>query len=285
MKLSSILNEGISDVVYHGTNMSSAYQILKTNAFRLSTTMGTPAETGISNKYYYLSTTRSVLGSYHRDPHGTGVVMQLNGRKLGHNYKAKPVDYWGPDFRKIQPDKNEMEDRVFSNSPTIDNASTYITAVHFYVDVDALDKTRRRLPIFRKAYLEAKKQGIATYVYDNRKSFLTLNTADAIKPSEIQLGKGAERTPSSNYMPRNQLEPYVELYYKNNYDDLSPAAKKRIRSMRYSQDTLAALSADIHNNKSSKNSDTLISIFKKEKIMSVKEFVEFLNAKWKDKPR
>jgi hypothetical protein len=178
-----------------------------------------------------------------------------------------------------------MEDRVFSNSPTIDNASTYITAVHFYVDVDALDKTRRRLPIFRKAYLEAKKQGIATYVYDNRKSFLTLNTADAIKPSEIQLGKGAERTPSSNYMPRNQLEPYVELYYKNNYDDLSPAAKKRIRSMRYSQDTLAALSADIHNNKSSKNSDTLISIFKKEKIMSVKEYIEFLNAKWKDKPR
>jgi hypothetical protein len=266
MKLSSILNEGISDVVYHGTNMSSAYQILKTNAFRLSTT-------------------RSVLGSYHRDPSGTAALMQIDGRKLGNNYKAKPVDYWGPDFRKIQPDKSEMEDRVFSNKPTIDNADKYIVAVHFYVDIETLNNNHPQLPVFRKAYLEAKKRGIQTYVYDNRKSFLTLNTADAIKPSKLQLGKDAERIPSSNYIAKNQLDPYVELYYKENYDDLTPTAKKRLRSMRYSQDTIASLSADIHSNKSSKNSDRLISIFKKENIQSVKEFVEFLNAKWKDKPR
>jgi hypothetical protein len=286
MKLSNLLEsfilaEGISDVVYHGTDIHSAFKILNNNEFRLSTTMGTPAETGINNKYYYLSTTRSVLGAYHRDPHGMGVLMQLNGKKLGNNYKAKPVDYWGPDFRKIQPDKNEMEDRVFSDSHTIDNATKYIDAVHFYVDTNVMDAKNVRLPVFRKAYMEAKKNGIPVFVYDNRKSFLTLNTKDAIKPSELQLGKGADRISLTHRQVKNPLDVYVELYYKNKYDDLSPEAKKRMLSIKRSMDSVASLSADIHNNKSSKNSDNLIKIFKKENIRSAKDYIEFLKGKWK----
>ena len=139
MKILSILHEGISDIVFHQTSPDTALAILRDNAFKLSSTMSKAGENEHGTKSFYLSTTRSRAGRYHYS-HGSKhplgrftVILKLDGRKLSSVASGGPVDYWGPDFRKVNPTHNEMEDRVTSNHPEIPNADKYIISVEIFV--------------------------------------------------------------------------------------------------------------------------------------------------------
>jgi hypothetical protein len=59
------LNEGLSDIVYHFTNLSNIIEILEDNRFQLSTNLGSDADQWTSkNKFYFFSTTRSRIKRY-----------------------------------------------------------------------------------------------------------------------------------------------------------------------------------------------------------------------------
>ena len=115
----------VSSVVYHRTWLHLLLDILKSNRFMPTSSSGTPADQLINKGYeYYFSLMRSPRGDYARSS-GQVALIELDGRKLNQRFKGGPVDYWGPKWNK-----DEMEDRVFTNKPFIENAKSYITAIH-----------------------------------------------------------------------------------------------------------------------------------------------------------
>jgi hypothetical protein len=139
MKLMEILEEGISDIVYHATDIIKAANILQKDQFHLQAAFAKDSENKSEKPYYFLSTTRSRTGEYHTGgsqkyiQDGT-VLFKLDGRKLGQKYKAKPIDYWGANFKTDygKSFKDEMEDRVLSNTNTIP-ATPYIQAMDIFI--------------------------------------------------------------------------------------------------------------------------------------------------------
>lgn len=280
--LKRMLHEGISSVLYHGTSVSSAYHIMKTDKFKLSMAEATSSESGISKKLYYLSTTRSVSGSFHSDPYGASVLFKLDGDALGHNYSGNPVDYWGAEFRKINPAKNEMEDRVFTNKPYIENAKKYISEIHIYFNMKERSNDITTLQ-FRKLYLAAKISGINSYVYDDKRAFSTLDKRKAITPTHTMLGKGVKLPKKSpDRMPYDAITPYVEIYYAKSTDDLSDKGKRLVNMLtRYSIDAKPSMSADLHNNKSNPDQmEKLMKVWRKAKIHSIDEYIKLMTDKW-----
>ena len=286
MKLQTILKrviyEGFSSVLYHGTSVYSAYLIMKTNKFKLSMAEATSAESGISKKLYYLSTTRSVSGSFHSDPYGASVLFKLDGDALSHNYSGNPVDYWGPEFRKINPAKNEMEDRIFTNKPYIENARKFISEIHIYFNLEERSNDITTVQ-FRKLYLAAKTSGINAYVYDDKKAFNTLDKRKAITPTPTMLGKGVKlpkRGPDR--MPYDAITPYVEVYYAKSTDDLTDKGKRIVNMFtRYVSDAKPSMSADLHNNKSNPDQmEKLMKVWRKAKIHSIDEYIKLMTDKW-----
>jgi hypothetical protein len=273
--LKRVIHEGLSSVLYHGTDLHAALQIMKVDKFKLSMAEATSSESGISKKLYYLSTTRSVLGSYHSIH--SNVIFKLDGDALGHNYSGNPVDYWGPDFRKINPSKNEMEDRIFTDKPYIENASKYISEIHIKIDDDA------KSPTLRKVYMAAKLKNIPVYIYDDGKAFSTLNKRKTIKPTATMMGKGIKPSKRSpDRMPYDAITPYVEVYYAKSTDDLTDKGKRIVnRLIRYSRDAKPSMSADLHNNKSNPDQmEKLMRVWRKAKIRSIDEYNKLMTDKW-----
>jgi len=190
MKLKQ-LTEGISSVLYHATSLKNAASIIESNEFRLAPTFKNGAEVSTgSTKLFFLSTTRSKTGNYTLISAGNrdgDAILVLDGDALGNNYSGKPVDYWGRTFRKETPTKNEMEDRIYNDNPTIPNALRYIREIHvLFKDKEISSNSRSYL-------VELKKSGIPIWLYDDVKSYI-LQIKDNAKPlSEFLLSKWKNR--------------------------------------------------------------------------------------------
>ena len=249
------------------------------NRFNLAMIGGTKAEQHHSKKLYFLSTARSALGSYHQDPYGTGVLFKLDGVKLGQTYSGKALDYWGPDFRALG--KNEMEDRIFSDSPYIENARKYILEVHIYINPKEVQREEYKVKV-RKLYLAAKLANIPTYFYDDKKAFNIANKLKTVKPTADILGKGIKSPQHRQRMSRDSMKPYLELVYVNEFDKLSKDAKRIAeRFVYWPMDAKPSMSADVHNIKNSPEKiDKLVKAWRKMKINTVDEFVAVMTAKW-----
>ena len=311
------LTEGISPIVYHYTNMSSLVDILKSNEFKLSTDIGTNSDLslGKKQKFYYFSTTRHKLGGYNLSPGDGGVMLKLDGTKLGQRYKGGPVDYWGPEMNAVNPRKRESEDRIYHTDMFIKNASKYILEVHslqeerekYVSSMESLfwpkdkdgnpippdpeydpqqyktdDKVAKRLRTMWKLLLQKK---IPHWFYKDKQSFLLQNKAKAIK-IDIKAFK-ISNTPVKNWFrqDRNWFSDWQEMYYKKDYNKLSDSAKKEVDKLKYAvgyrMDELeTSLSNDIHNEKNHPSVRKIVDIFKKLKIQSPKEFIELMKQKW-----
>jgi hypothetical protein len=104
------------------------------------------ADGDINKGYHYLSFTRQktkkIGYSQSRD-----VRITLDGDKLNQRYKGGPVDYWGASMGKqyymshgtesghydMHQSRTENEDRLFTNSPIIPNASEYIMRIDILI--------------------------------------------------------------------------------------------------------------------------------------------------------
>lgn len=276
------LFEGISPVVFHYTSPLNAHNIISENRFKLSSAFGTDAERMVTDgkKLYYLSTTRHLLGGYHLDGGLAGVMMNLDGRKLSSRYSGKPVDYWGPDFRRIEPTKAEAEDRIYHTEPAIENATDYIDEIHVYALLDRIDENQQRT--LRRLFIEIKKNNLPHFFYDNHEDWLLQNKRKSV---EVPSLRTEPKLPSWN-RKRRPFVGYMELFKKNDVDDLSREGQRVYRYVYNKHDFTSQLKADIHNNKSKVEESglkRLLDLFKENGLHTVEEVYEFLYSKWVDR--
>ena len=178
-----IINEGLSQVLYHYSELESAVKILQTGYFELSPALFTYDNINqrVNKGYmYYLSTTRSITGDFHRvstaeASYRAGVMFNLDGRFYSQNHAGTQVDYFNDknsDLERTRDGTNELEDRILSNKPRLSISG--VTAIHILLGPGATNA------YFRKAIkfiIElAKSKGIPAYFYTNRKHWLLQDT-------------------------------------------------------------------------------------------------------------
>ncbi len=301
------LLEGVSDILYHYTHLGNLMNILEGDRFVLSTDVGTGADRDFNKskgKFYYFSTTRHKLGGYHKDPGGESrVMLVLDGRSLGNRLSGAPVDYWGPEFAKLDRTKQEAEDRLWSEKPYIEKASKYIKEIHimqfeeFTKQYDLFLprdqwKTKQNvwspfmgdLQRYRKVLFITKKKNIPCYIYRDHKNWLLQNKRKSVHLDIASL----KSDPVSGYsrVGRNHFEEYIELYHKKKERDLSKKAEKLLYDLKYhdyGNERAKMLNNDIHNNKSKPESGlkSLLDIMKKERLRTPQDYIDMLKERWK----
>lgn len=185
MKVLELIEEGISDIVFRVVTDKEYDYILDNNKFKLFSGLSKDVEMQYgSGRYYYLSTTRSRLGGFHfSGDRSKGqrlgfmvIMLVLDGKRLSTIASGRPVDYLGRDFRKHNPFKNEMEDRLVSNSPYIEDASKFIKSIDIYVNFKyLLGDSKRRGNVTH--HIETIRKGVASglpvRVFDSEEKFIS----------------------------------------------------------------------------------------------------------------
>jgi hypothetical protein len=265
--------EGLSQVLYHSTSLLNVSKIVSSNQFQLASTYANDSEmsTG-SKKLFFLSTTRSKTGGFTMSnayPHDAGnAVLVLDGRALGNNYTGNPVEYWGREFLKVSPEKNEMEDRVYNDSPTIPNATKYIKSIHILFKETLNARARTALIVLKKA-------GIPVWLYQDAKAFVLQDTRRAKGIADFTLEPAEPAHQSTRYdreatnkqsLRRDNKAGSSKEYDKLSYgmarwvklmstpvakfDKLGKGSQQYVRSLQYGYDAesaLRSLQADLHN--------------------------------------
>jgi hypothetical protein len=175
-----MLNEGSSDILYHFTNQNSLLNILKTNEFSLTSVFNGETDYEINNKkFFYLSTTRSRSSGYRSG----NVKIVIDGRKIKHNNKIIPVDYWRNSKNRNDYETNndyiyalkssEQEDRIISDNPIIKNAIKYIISIHILIYEHNINNDLKNIIDV------CNNNNIELFLYDNDKNWLNqLNHID-----------------------------------------------------------------------------------------------------------
>jgi len=295
MKTFIELCERATSTVYHYTSLDNAMKIVTQGRFALTPSSGTASDAAkqVKDKPYYLSLTRMKAGDYTRaNARGSGAVFELNGDWLNDRYTTKPIDYWDSWWIKQNAagDKErtrEAEDRVMSKDMFIDlpkNPGDFIKSVHILNEPESDDRWRgfadsntRRIAIWAKTH------NIPVKLYTDRKAFLLQNPN---KAAPIAQTATAQR-PNPMFpdrIPRDYLKVWRELWFKQKYSDLSSEAKSKVGRL-YSADAHIGLEADIHNDKSGgkRSIEKMMNVFRWSKSKNAKEFVEKMDAKWRDR--
>lgn len=283
------LSERISPLVYHYTSIGNAFSICKDNAFHLSSSLGTSSEENLKSKGkpYYLSTTRHKLGGYNLEPYKEGVMFNLDGIKLGQKYSGKAVDYWGPEMRAMNQNKDEAEDRIFSKEPSIPNAKSYIKEVHILFAKHDMGHANRGRQM-RRLLICLKTKDIPHWVYDDTRAWLLQDKRKSIKVDQEDLkGKDKEQFYRSNAMSyaKKELSPWIELYLKPNESNLSKNAKDMLYNLRYYDyrgEIATQLQNAIHNyRKSARNEvEKLHKVMRQSRATNVAEFINLIKHKF-----
>jgi hypothetical protein len=169
----SIKNAGISNIVFHATSIYNAAEILKDNRIMTTSNIGTEAEGNVliprlKKHFYFLSTMRSLSGSYRPEYHKYA-YFELNGDKLSEKFAGEAFDYWQHD--KKYNKESEQEDRIITNLPYIEPADKYINKILIYfktknyayyqeissIDIEALESIKN----------SAKNLNINVYVFED----------------------------------------------------------------------------------------------------------------------
>ena len=293
-----ILREMASKKLFHYTNVQSALAILKNQEFRLTVAVGADSEVN-SGYHYYLSTSRNKVNDYTRSVSDNGVMFNLNGDFFNRHYKVKPIDYWGRDMwlsshKTKQPNEeyftSEQEDRVLSNKPTIKfngKATEAIESVHVLLTSAEFVNENQRSST-RKVIIAAKQLGIPTYFYDNTNDFKLQHSGNTVKP--IIPDKAESSTYYSGNYGKRYLKPWVELYYKNNDNDLSKEGKDLAYTVSsgylYTGEDDFGLNADIHNSRTPTSSgrdyvEKIIGIMHKEGLAEPRDYALAMRNKWR----
>lgn len=294
MRARDFITEAATDIVYHYTSTHNAARILKSGVFNLSASTFSDAEAQYAPKGYdfFLSTTRSKSGDYHRYVGTGGVMFVLDGRWLNARYPVKPIDYWERSWQHSPDRTREAEDRVFSKTPEI--SLDAVIAVHVLLK----EQDESRSPLTRSILLMSKTRGIPAYLYTDEAAWRTQNTraAVSIKDAE-QLLRGPQpvqsfRRPARGVPARRGDHPWgrssvldwLELINKQPGQSLSATAEKLRYNMLYYGDQDRVLKADLHNARKPGESDyavanRLIDYLNKNR-MGLPDLVKSLQDKW-----
>lgn len=164
--LSRYVSGGISSTVYHLTNARNAVSILSENRFKMSKSDSEDYDRSKKGKPYFLSTARSLLSNFIQSSiNGGDVIFVLDGDSISHKYEGSPIEYESEGV--VEP---EMEDRVYSPDPYLDNALSYIREVYvLHGESEYLDRF----------YVMARALGTRVFIFDTESDILSKNKAKA----------------------------------------------------------------------------------------------------------
>lgn len=236
MKVSQLLQERVSSVVYHATSLPQAYSIMKSDEFKLSPTISSSSETSFKrnkDQLYFMSLTRSRQGHFHRS-WNVGVMFKLDGDKLNQKYQGTPVDFFGMGRKK---DDNELEDRILSPKREIP-AWNYIQEITVLIlpDRSTAEYEKYVFPI----YVMAKKKGIPIRFYENRKDWVLDKKSSALDVERIKEFRTAS-TRKTSEPSRNRksvmdeeltfVRGIIELLSKDDINSLSDSTRKVLKTI------------------------------------------------------
>ena len=195
----TVLQEALSDRLYHYTYVGTILDILEKDHFLPSVAFERPSEEEIGKNYkYFISFARNLRGSYHKEGRGAGYFV-VNGKKLSQNYKGSAIDYW--ERAKFDPKatkETEAEDRLYTNKPYVKDAAKYIEAVHISAPYETKFSSGR---VQEEKYSEGlvdkmkkiaeigKSKGIPVYYHTDLGSYRMANAKKAL--DFAQWAKGA----------------------------------------------------------------------------------------------
>lgn len=276
-----MLHAGLSSVLYHATSLRNATNIVAKNRFELVAAEGNPSELKLLGGVYYMSMSRVPTGGYIvRNTGRNSAIIQIDGRKLGTKYKGAPVDYWAG-----KSEYQEAEDRVISNRPFINNATSYITAIHAIGDAPQF-----KAHLF-ELYRQCKLKKVPLFLYeDNPRALITLNPKYRINTVPTREVQDRYPDPQHRYKAESRLRGFLNLWempYTKNTSRWTKGLKYAYDLLPY-QDAVFGFEADMHNGKHAKYGaitrdretvDAIVKILRKEKI-DTKEFIKRLVDKW-----
>jgi hypothetical protein len=256
MRYREIINEGATDVLYHKTSVNAALDILRSGEFKLSSSIGNDVESSMAVKGmpYYLSTSRSKVGDYHRYVGDSAAMFVLNGQKIASKYKVKPVDYWERMWLNNPERTSESEDRIYSKSNTMSTDS--VTELHVLLK----EQSDNRSEVVRQLLIAGKTSGIKTYLYTDEAAWRLQDTRRSLKAADYQsLLKGHRADPPYMRRPvrgqgksqygRSKILAWIELIKKKPGQELSKDADKIRYDLQYYSDATTQLKNDFFNAK------------------------------------
>lgn len=277
MNINDILVEGVSDVVFHHTGLKNAADIVKADRFKLTPTFKTKADSEASTKrrkLFFLSTARSRTGDYHQRA-SVGVLFQLDGKKLSQRYAGAPVDYWGSSWNK-----DEMEDRVYSDTNEIP-AKAYITQIEIHgLNVDNIDRTHAWGV---EVYIWAKRNNIPVVVYPTSESFRAGQKSKALSHADmLAIAKESKRL-AHEYGPLYtgrkrsgyRLPMLLGIANKLELSKLTSDEKDVAHDLASGgRDIVSSIESDIHNYPQSESVLALSKLMRKFKTRQLGEFLK-----------
>lgn len=292
MRLNDLF-ESLSRVAYHYTGPQAALKILKSGNFELSSALGSVEQQYMpKGKPYFMSTTRTKAGGYHRGTSlSRGVMFVLDGNWFNQRYKSGPIDYWGDRNPSTYGRESEAEDRIYSAEPTIPIDG--VSAVHVFLDTkpapynDSEADSHNRA-VVRELLIAAKARGIPTYFYTDRTAWLHQDTRNLGDVSTLT----GSRKPGW-YRPmrrRTYMQTWIELMNAKNQSQLTKDADKMRYSLQYTydlQDAKRALDTDMSNarkpDSGPERNDAIkiIRYMRQHGLNTIPDFVDHIAAKWK----
>ncbi len=263
-KLQDLLFEAVSPLLYHVTDLGRAVNILKEDKFRLTPAFGTGSDMEKQKgKLYFLSTSRIKYGGYTRSLSDEGYVnMELDGRKLGHNYQSVNVDYWDGEFRDVAWQKGDMqqflrydenEERIITDDAEIKPATKYIKSLHVIVGEDVKQRKKKK---YKKLEKLAKKNRVEIHFYTNPKHWKRQweEKADSSVSEmfgEIE-GEYEDAGTPRVYGTPTYITGAVELFKADSLEDLPEDGQEMFKKLKNStpHNFENVLKNKIHNNKS-----------------------------------
>lgn len=294
MRITEILVEGATDVLYHKTGVGAALDILKSGEFKLSSSIGNDVESSMAIKGmpYYLSTSRSKVGDYHRYVGDSAAMFVLDGQKIGSKYKVKPVDYWERMWLNNPERTSESEDRIYSKTNTMSTDS--VTALHVLLKKqhDIHSETVRQLLIASKT------SGIKTYLYTDEKAWRLQDTRKSLKAEQYgDILKGHREDPPYMRRPvrgqgkssygRSHILDWIELVRKQPGQPLSKNADKIRYNLQYYGDASSQLKNDFFNAKRPSDPEYPLVVklgdYMTKNNLDFKTLADKLKLKWAEK--
>jgi 8-oxo-dGTP pyrophosphatase MutT (NUDIX family) len=242
------LTEGGTAVLYHYTGINAALKILKSQQFQLSSSTGVHSEQKYAPRGhpYFMSTSRSRVGDYHRWARSAGVMFVLDGQWLSQRYPIKPIDYWEQSWARLGSDRaSESEDRVFSKTNSIPISP--VKQIHVLLS----EQNEYLSPRVREILIICKKINMPCYLYTNSEAWRLQDTRRALTVSQAKHVLGGFEPRRTTRRPYEYLSRWIELIEKNNKKYLSKDANelrfRLVTSGRSYRHEDMGLKTDMHN--------------------------------------
>ena len=281
-----LFQEGTSSLrrLWHYTHLSKAARIAEEDTFQLTFGGGPSADNLQKSKLrnFYLSTSSIPSGRYGRGgtngeggggfyPKSSHVLIELNASKISDNYKIKPVNYWGKEFKNM----DETEERIVSRNSSMP-ARKYIEAIHIYLPSFAEGEEGEREK--SQAFAHVKQiddSGVKYYIYADVRDFARADSNRAQDPDWPQTLSALD---SSLASPRS-WETRQEARIASITDWLSNPTRSNTQSEYMSMDFLQSFGADLHNARGTKSASSQAVLQKLSELIrktdkSIKQLVQ-----------